>query len=129
MLSLKFMDAFSAGFIFVYGPPAELARYTLYPATEVLELAFHDRSTVCCNVAPDPLAVSDAEPEELLKNEIFAEALPVLVGEKVTVNGTLCPAAIVTGNVSPPRVNCELLEVVDESVTLPPLAVTLPLWL
>jgi hypothetical protein len=33
----------------------------------------------------------------------------------------------VTGNVSPLRVNAELLELVEESVTLPPLAVTLPL--
>lgn len=34
-----------------------------------------------------------------------------------------------TGNVSPARVNAELLELVEESVTLPPLAVTLPFWL
>jgi hypothetical protein len=80
---------------------------------------------------PVPLAVSVAEPELLVKKEIFADALPLVVGEKVTVKGTLCPDAIVVGNVSPLSVNSELLELAEERVTLPPLAVTLPLvlWL
>jgi hypothetical protein len=60
---------------------------------------------------------------------MLAEAVPVAVGAKVTVKGTLCPAAIVTGKVSPARVNWALLELADDRVTLPPLAVTLPFWL
>jgi len=64
-----------------------------------------------------------------VKKEIFADALPLVVGEKVTVNGTLCPDAIVVGNVSPLSVNSELLELAEERVTFPPLAVTLPLLL
>jgi hypothetical protein len=78
-------------------------------------------------VAPVPVTVSVAEPELLVKKEIFADALPLVVGEKVTVNGTLCPDAMVTGNVSPLNVNAELLELAEDRVTLPPLAVTLPL--
>jgi hypothetical protein len=95
---------------------------------EVDVLAFHDRFTVCCMVAPEPLAVSDAELELLVKNEMFADAVPAAVGPKVTVKGTLCPAASVTGRVSPERLKAELLELVEDRVTLPPLAVTLPLW-
>jgi len=59
----------------------------LYPEIEVDVLALHDRSTVCWMVAPEPLAVSDAEVELLVKNEMFAEAVAVEVGANVTVNG------------------------------------------
>ena len=52
-------------------------------------LAFQDKSTVCCMLAPEPLAVSNAEVEVLVKNEIFAEAVPLVVGANVTVKGTL----------------------------------------
>jgi hypothetical protein len=65
----------------------------------------------------------------LVKNEMFAEAVPVLVGAKVKVNGMLCPDAIVSGRLSPPNMKAALLELVEERVTLPPDAVTLPLWL
>jgi hypothetical protein len=91
-------------------------------------LALHDRSTVCWMVAPEPLAVSDAEVELLVKNETFAEAVAVEVGANVTVNGRFWPAASVTGNVNPPRVNAELLELLEDTVTLPPLAVKVPDW-
>jgi hypothetical protein len=40
-------------------------------------------------LAPDPLTVSNAEEEVLVKKEIFEEAVAVLVGANVTVNGTL----------------------------------------
>src|SRR6201988_772753 len=36
---------------------------------------------------------------------------------------------MVTGKVSPPRANSELLELAEETVTLAPLAVMLPCWL
>ena len=91
-------------------------------------LAFHDRSTVCWIVAPVPLALCDA----LLlavTNDRFAVTVPVVVGANVTVYGTLCPAAIVSGNVSPPSVNSVLLEFAEDTTTLPPLAVRLPFWL
>lgn len=112
--------------IFENGPDADVPRYTLYPAIELDGLAFQDRSTTCWVVAPKPLADSGAKVELLVKNEMFAEAEPVAVGAKVRVKGTLCPATRVIGNVSPPTVNAELLELVDDSVTLPPEAVTLP---
>lgn len=106
---------------------AEVDRYTLYPATDVDVLAFHDRSTLCWIDAPEPVAVSDTEAELLAMKEMFAEAAPAAVGAKVTVKGTLWPAARVTGNVSPATVKAELLEPTDDSVKPPPLAVTLPL--
>ena len=62
----------------------------------------------------------------MVKNEIFADAVPLAVGVKVTVNGRLCPAAMVVGNVTPLTVKAELLELADDRVTLPPLALTLP---
>jgi hypothetical protein len=95
---------------------------------EVDVLAFQDKSTVCWMFAPEPLAGSKAEVEVLVKKEIFAEAVPLVVGANVTVKGTLWPAARVTGRVTPPRVNTELLELAADRVTLPPLAVTLPDW-
>lgn len=106
---------------------ADVDRYTLYPATEADVLAFHDRSTLCWIVAPEPVAVSDAEVELLAIKEMFAEAAPAAVGENVTVNGTLWPAASVTGNVSPDTAKAALLEPTDDSVKPAPLAVTLPL--
>src|SRR5438876_8301065 len=69
-------------------------------------------------VAPVPLAVSEIELELLVKKEILAEAVAAAVGAKVTVKGTICPAAIVTGKASPLSVNWELLELADERVTL-----------
>jgi hypothetical protein len=64
--------------------------------------------------------------EVLVKKKIFADAVPLVVGVNVTVKGTLCPAARVTGRVIPPRVNAALLELAEDKVTLPPLAVMLP---
>ena len=101
-------------------------RYRLYPEIEVEVLAFQDKSTVCWMLAPEPLTVSNAELELLVKNEMFAEAVPVVLGANVTVKGRLCPAASVTGNVSPPTANAELLEQSEERVRLPPVAVILP---
>ncbi len=77
-------------------------------------------------VAPDPLADSVTEFELLDAKVRLADAVPVVVGAKVTVNGTLCPADRVTGREIPLTVNSELLEEVEERVTVPPLAVTDP---
>ena len=89
-------------------------------------LAFHHRLTTCGWVAPEPLAVCEAEVEFVVKNEIFAATVPLAVGAKVTVNASVWPAAMVVGNVTPLTVKAELLELADDSVTLPPLALTLP---
>jgi hypothetical protein len=122
------MDGSIAEFTLENGPVADVPRYTLYPEIEVVVLAFHDRLTMCWMVAPAPLAVSAVEPELVVKKAMFAEAVPAVVGAKVTVKGTLWPDARVTGRVSPPSVNSELLELVDDKTTLPPLAVTVPFW-
>jgi hypothetical protein len=53
-------------------------------------------------------------------------AAPVAVGLKVTVNGTLWPAAIVEGRDNPLMVNTALFEVAAVTVTLAPLAVRVP---
>jgi len=64
-------------------------RYTLYPVIDEDVLASHDKSTECWMFAPEPLAVSDAKVEALVKKEMLAEAVPVAVGAKVMVKGTL----------------------------------------
>jgi hypothetical protein len=40
-------------------------------------------------VAPEPLAVSEAEAELPAEKEMFADAAPVVVGANVTVKGKL----------------------------------------
>jgi hypothetical protein len=70
--------------------------------------------------------LSEARIDPLLRNEIFPEAVPEIVGLNVTSKGTLCPAAMVTGKVMPLRVKAELLELAEEIATLPPLAMMLP---
>ena len=100
----------------------------MYPLIEVDVLAFQDKATVCWMVAPVPLAVSEIELEPPVKKEMLVEAVAAAVGAKVTVKGTICPAAIVTGKASPLSVNWELLELADDRVTLPPVAVRLPFW-
>jgi hypothetical protein len=89
-------------------------------------LAFHERSTMCWMVVPDPLAVSIAELELLATKEMVADALPLAVGANVTVKGALCPAARLSGRESPAIVNAALFEVAEVRVRLPPLAVTDP---
>lgn len=79
--------------------------------------------------APEPLAVCDADVELLVKKEMLAELVPVAVGAKLTVYGTLWPAASVKGRGSPLMVKAELLELAEDNVTLPPLAVIAPVWI
>ena len=81
---------------------------------------------MCC-AAPVPLADSARdESEALLENKILAAALPLACGANVSVKGTLCPGAIVRGNVIPLNANSELLELAEETVTLEPLALSAP---
>ena len=91
------------------------------------EALFHVRSTVCCvGAVPVPVRLSEGEFEALLVKEPFAEALPAAWGEKVSVNGTLCPAAIVSGKVIPLSENSELLMLTDDMATLAVVAVSMP---
>jgi hypothetical protein len=53
-------------------------------------------------------------------------AAPDTSGLKVTVNGALWPAGIVTGKERPLRLNTELFELAAVTVTFEPLAVRLP---
>ena len=55
-------------------------------------------------------------------NVSVAVTAPAVVGLNVTVNGTLCPAGMVTGSDSPPTLNTELFEVAAVTVTLAPLS-------
>ena len=90
------------------------------------ELGFQVRSTMCWMVVPDPVAVSTADVELLATNEIVADVLPLAVGANVTVKGALWPAERFSGRERPAIVNTGLLEVAEERVKLPPLAVTVP---
>jgi len=56
----------------------------------------------------------------LLVNVSVALAAPVTAGLNVTLNGTLCPGGIVSGNKIPPSVNVLLFEVAPVTVMLAP---------
>ena len=56
----------------------------------------------------------------------MALTAPDVAGLKVTVNGTLWPAGMVTGRDRPPTLNTELFVLAAVTVTLAPLAVRLP---
>jgi hypothetical protein len=63
--------------------------------------------------------------ESLAKLRVALTA-PALVGVKVTLNGRLWPAVIVTGKVKSLTLNAELLALADVMVTLAPVAVKVP---
>ena len=73
-----------------------------------------------------PVKLSAATFEALLENEPVAEALPDVCGVKASVNGTLCPAAIVSGNLIPLIENSLLVKLAEETATFEPLAVNVP---
>jgi hypothetical protein len=99
----------------------------LYPTTAD-GLGLQDKSALCCVAdAPVPVTVSVTEElDALLANEMFAEAVPLTWGANLTANGTLWPAAMLSGNVTPLKANSELLEVAEDTVTLEPLALSVP---
>jgi hypothetical protein len=92
------------------------------------ELASHDNVTECLGAAvPVPVVVFVVvDGWALLVKVSVALAAPVTWGLKVTVKEALLPAAMVTGNESPLRVNAELFEVAAVTVTSAPLALRLP---
>ncbi len=60
----------------------------------------------------------------LLLKEMLPDAVPLLCGVNVTFTGVLCPAARVSGNEAPLKLNSGLLVLADETVTLEPLALS-----
>jgi hypothetical protein len=100
----------------------------LYPTTADA-LGLQDKFAVCCaGAAPVPVTVSVAEELEAA-NEIVAEAAPLVWGANFNVNGTLCPAGMLNGKDTPLRTNSELVEVAEDTVTLEPLALNVPVLL
>src|SRR5437899_846546 len=87
-------------------------------------LGLQERSTLCSGDRT-PLPVIDSivgEFEALLTKEMLAVSVPLAWGVKVKANDALWPAASVNGNDTPLRVNSELLEVAEETLTLEPAA-------
>jgi len=74
-------------------------------------------------VTPAPVKVSIVGlVGALLLKEMLPDAVPLLCGVNVTFTGALCPAARVSGNEAPLKLNSGLLVLADETVTLEPLA-------
>src|SRR5690242_19844894 len=99
----------------------------LYPDT-VEVLAAYVKSTLCCMAAaPDPVKDSrTVEFDALLATVILAGAAPLDCGVNVTVKSMLLPDAIVAGSEMPLITCSEVLGVIEEAVTLPPVALKLP---
>jgi hypothetical protein len=91
-------------------------------------LPVHVRFTECTGAGvPVPVSASVVgEPVALLVTVNVALTAPAAVGVNVTVKGTLCPAAIVTGSDKPLTVKTELFALAPVTVTLAPLALRLP---
>jgi len=99
----------------------------LYPE-RVDVLAVQDRLTLCW-AADVPVPVTEAADgalAALLENEMLPEVAPLAWGANVSVNVALRPAAMVAGSDNPLSANSPLLEVAEETVTLAPLAVSVP---
>lgn len=76
-------------------------------------------------VTPVPLRGRFTGPlDALLLNVSDPEIVPLAAGIKAALSVKLCPAAIVNGKDAPVKANCVLLLVSDDTVTLPPLALT-----
>jgi len=100
----------------------------LYPWMSGDVLALHDRLTECVD-APVPVPVKVAvvvEGVALLVNVNVALTEPGVRGLKVMVKEALLPDAIVAGNESPLTVNTELFVLAPVTVTLPFVAVSVP---
>ncbi len=93
-------------------------------------LAFQFKATLCCTGAV-PLPLSDSAVgalEALLANVRLADAAPEACGVNLTVKEAEFPDARVTGKEIPLNANSVLLMLADATVTEPPLAVSVPLW-
>src|SRR5208282_74677 len=86
-------------------------------------LAFHERSTK--GAVPVPLKASESGVSvALLLNERLPELATLCCGVKVTSTDTFDPAGMVNGNLTSVTANSELLLEAEETVTLPPLALS-----
>ena len=65
--------------------------------------------------------------EALLAKARLADVVPEACGAKVTVNGAELPAAMVSGSEIPLSANSGLVTLADDTVTLAPVAVSVPL--
>ena len=97
-------------------------------------LAVHDKLTVWTGGAmPVPVRVAAlGEPEPLLANEAVADAAPVAPGVNVTVKNTGWLVVTVTGNERPLTENSEGFvppKLTEETDTLAPVALSVPVWL
>ena len=74
-----------------------------------------------------PVSVTEVgEFEALLSKEAFAEANPLFCGVNVTVKVKLWPAVIVAGKEIPLTTNSELPKSTEETTTLAPVALSVP---
>ena len=64
---------------FAYRPPLSVPLCTLYPEIVLGGARIPRQSKVCWMVTAEPLAVVDIEVELLVKNQMFAEAIPIAV--------------------------------------------------
>jgi hypothetical protein len=79
---------------------------------------------------PEPLtAIAAGVFEALLAKVRVPEAAPEADGVKVAVNEAVLPALIVNGSVTPLTENSELVVPIEDTVTLAPVAVSVPDWL
>ncbi len=67
--------------------------------------------------------------EALLAKFSVADAAPEAVGVNVAVNDAEVPAAMVTGSDNPLTENSELVVPIEDTVTLDPVALKVPVWL
>ncbi len=100
----------------------------LEPSTTLPTASVEGEILSCpATAVPVPVRVSvEVEGWALLVTVNVALADPTAVGLNVIVNGTLCPAGIVTGSDSPLIVKAELFVLAAVTVTLAPLAFKLP---
>jgi len=91
-------------------------------------LALQESATECVEGdVPVPVSVSVVvEGWALLVNVSVALAAPATVGLNVIVNDALFPAEIVCGKEKPPIVKTELFVLAAVTVTVPPVAVSVP---
>jgi len=92
------------------------------------ESAFHERLTSWTGAAiPVPVRVAIVgEFAVLLTKEALTDAAPLVCGVNVTVKVALWLAGIVTGKVSPLTTNSEPPTFTDDTTTLAPVALNVP---
>jgi hypothetical protein len=95
-------------------------RLALDPTVTLPKLRVVGLTANCGFTGATPVPVKDSvegEVAALLVNPTWPEAVPAALGVNRTVTATLCPAAIVTGRVSPRMANSEFVDWSDEMVT------------